>query len=96
MNHHTSWTALKAKKNRARIAEWADFVYLRSGRVTHVLPFALVAYSYSRIDSGEALCGRTPGLWGEWFGTGGQREADKAASMPLCLRCEEQSEGRTR
>lgn len=75
--------------NRERIGAWADFVYLRRGGVTHVLPFAIHP-SYPTV-----LCGRELN-WGEyWYGTGTQDEIDKARRMPLCIRCMNLSEGRT-
>lgn len=74
----------------ARIGAWADFVYLRRGGITHVLPWGLrPAYPTS-------LCGRQPELWGSWLGTGSQDEIDQARRMPLCLRCMTLTEGRTR
>lgn len=76
--------------NRARIGNWADFVYTRRGGVTHVLPFAMHA-AYPTV-----LCGREL-QWGEyWLGTGTQDEIDKARRMPLCIRCMRRSEGRNR
>lgn len=81
---------LPAVGNRTRISAWADFVYLRRGHVTHVLPFAIhPAYPTS-------LCGRQPQLWCSWLGTGNQAEIDQARRMPLCIRCMNLSEGRTR
>jgi len=79
-----------ADGNRIRIAAWADFVYLRRGGVTHVLPWI------NRPAYPDALCGREL-KWGEsWLGTGNQTEIDKARRMPLCIRCMNLSQGRTR
>jgi hypothetical protein len=59
--------------NRERIGEWADFVYLRRGGVTHVQPFS------GRSDYHRGvLCGM------ELF-----RSIDQARRMPLCVRCAE-------
>lgn len=74
--------------NRERIGAWADFVYTRRGGVTHVL-------SFSR-SSPAVLCGRSPGLFDDWLGTGSQTEHDQARRMPLCVRCELLSRGRAR
>lgn len=76
--------------NRERIGAWADFVYLRRGGVTHILPWAIQP-AYPTV-----LCGRSPELFESWLGTGSQAEYDKARRMPLCIRCMNMSEGRTR
>lgn len=77
---------------------WADLVYTRRGKVAHVLPFSAGYGTYGghRISDGEALCLRSPSIWDEWRGTGSQAEAEKARGLPLCARCEELSQGRTR
>lgn len=80
--------------NRARIGAWADFVYTRRGGVTHVLPH-LESVFQPRMSS-PVLCGRTPGLFDDWRGTGSQTEIDEARQMPLCIRCEALSQGRVR
>ena len=80
--------------NRARIGAWADFVRTRRGGVTHVLPFNLPVYGERM--RGQVLCGRTPALFEDWLGTGSQAEIDQARRQPLCIRCAELSEGRTR
>jgi hypothetical protein len=70
--------------NRERIGKWADFVYLRSGGVTHVRPFS------GRSDYHRGvLCGMEPRLFTDWLGTGSQAEIDQARRMPLCIRCTE-------
>lgn len=74
--------------NRERIGEWASFVYLPHGGVTHVL-------AHSTQDRGTALCGRWPGPFRCWFGTGSQTEHDRARRMPLCIRCMEASRDRS-
>jgi hypothetical protein len=88
-------TAHPASGNRARIGAWADFVYSRRGGVTHVLPHLEAGLAAPRMSS-PVLCGRTPALFEEWHGTGNQPEHDQARRMPLCLRCELASRGRTR
>ena len=79
--------------NRTRIGAWADFVYLRRGGVTHVLPFG--AHT-DVITYPSALCGRSPAWSCSWLGTGSQGEVDQARRMPLCIRCMNLSKGRTR
>lgn len=73
-----------------RIGEWADFVYLRRGRVTHVKPHTETA-AHPRV-----LCGRSPAWGGAWLGTGNHTEHDQARRMPLCARCTKTSGNRTR
>jgi hypothetical protein len=81
------------ESNRERIGVWADFVYLRQGKVAHVLVFG----SYKPgVSYPSAQCGRSPNLFDSWYGTGSQTEIDKARRMPLCIRCMDLSKGRTR
>lgn len=80
--------------NRARIGAWADFVYTRRGGVTHVLPHLAPVFQLRM--SSPVLCGRTPGLFEDWWGTGSQAEIDQARRMPLCIRCEALSHERVR
>lgn len=75
--------------NRERIGQWADFVYLRRGGVTHVRPFTQTIYNCRPV-----LCGREPGLFDDWRGTGNQTEIDQARRMPLCVWCMNLAEGR--
>lgn len=55
--------------------EWR---YVPRGRVAHAIPFG---ESYSK-----SLCGLYPWTTG-WMGTGNQDEYDRAASLPVCQRC---------
>ena len=43
--------------------------------------------SFSTIRNGSTLCPVMPEWPGEWLGTGGQAEYEKAASLPLCKAC---------
>lgn len=52
--------------------------YLRQGKVRHAL-----SYGTARM----AQCGRGPGLWDDWLGTGSQAEYERAAELPTCTRC---------
>lgn len=58
-------------------------VYTHAGKTAHLL-----APSKSPNDGyPAALCGHAP-LWGAaWYGTGSQRELDRANKLPLCTRC---------
>lgn len=85
---------LPAAGNRERIGAWADFVYTYRGGVTHVLPH--LGSIYGTRSSGAVLCGRMPSAFNDWLGTGNQTEHDQARRMPLCIRCMERAEGRTR
>lgn len=51
-------------------------VYSYGGRVAHI-----------RVNEEEAICGHKVTI-GNWFGTGSQKEYDKAAGLPLCKDCE--------
>lgn len=56
-------------------------VYMRGGRVAHVLEDHASANS-----NDAALCGRAP--WPElWRGTGNQTERGMAKDLPLCVGC---------
>ena len=56
-------------------------VYTPRGSVAHLrAPF-------STIRNGSTLCPVMPEWPGEWLGTGGQAEYEKAASLPLCKAC---------
>ncbi len=62
-----------------KTAETLPWRYLEHGDVLHALNSA----------SGRvALCGRMP-TWfrGDWYGTGSQREYERAASLPYCRQC---------
>lgn len=60
-------------------------VYVLHGKIAHLLPPGeRPGVGYSR-----ALCARSPALFGVWLGTGSQSEYDRAASLPLCSRCEQ-------
>lgn len=71
-----------------RIAQWADFVHTRRGRVAHVRP---------HLSPRAVLCGRLPMLFdNEWYGTGSQDEIERARRLRLCSQCKLLSAGRTR
>lgn len=56
-------------------------VYLRDGKVTHLLDELA-----SPNEPSSAVCGRTP--WPDvWFGTGSQDEYDTALTLPVCVTC---------
>lgn len=56
-------------------------VYMPDGTVSHVLP-----WDGSANARAAALCGRAP--WpGDWHGTGAAGEYERAAELPLCVRC---------
>jgi hypothetical protein len=60
-------------------------VYLRSGRVAHLLDES----SSPNVGTDEALCGIWAGFGSAvWLGTGTQDEHERAAELPLCSRCE--------
>lgn len=66
-------------------------VYRPTGRTTHhLLPPGDTASS-----GVETLCGIRNSLGRTWLGTGGQEEYEKAASLPVCKRCEAAAEGVT-
>lgn len=69
--------------NRERIGQWADFVYLRRGGVTHIKPHVedSMTTAYPAV-----LCGRSPDFLEAWLGTGTQCEIEQAHRMPLCIR----------
>lgn len=58
-------------------------VYSHKGRVAHLIDVDLPP------AGGFVLCNRTSE---HWFGMGVDREARKAARMPLCPQCEEYAE----
>jgi len=58
-------------------------VYLRGGKVAHLLPPYSSPNSY---DSSH--CGRSPEWLSYWLGTGSQREYDYVATLPTCKICE--------
>jgi hypothetical protein len=57
-------------------------VYLRVGRVTHLLPESASPNSYAK-----ALCGWSPAWPDMWRGTGSYEEQESASRMPTCIRC---------
>lgn len=60
-------------------------VYLRSGRVAHLLDES----RSPNVGTDEALCGIWAGFGDAvWLGTGTQAEHERAAELRLCLRCE--------
>lgn len=69
-------------------------VYGRNGRYAHLLTLN------GSVDIDSAMCGRIlwtcvrEGEWKPWLGTGSQAEYEKAASLPLCPRCEHLASGR--
>jgi hypothetical protein len=65
---------------RGSFASQCTRVYLPRGRVAHL----------RRPWSPGVMCPSVPGTPGpgEWLGTGSQGEYDKAASLPLCRRCQ--------
>lgn len=65
------------------MAEDQTRVFLRKGRVAHLLPYGWSPNGGYAIS----LCGRQPDLFDYWFGTGTQEEHDEAASLPLCKGC---------
>lgn len=76
--------------DRERIGKWADLVYLRYGRVVHVLPFDQ-AQGF-RLSCGPALCGRRPDL--RWLGRGSYSEMERAHALRICLTCSHLAERR--
>ena len=67
---------------RTGLAEGFPAVYLRRGRVTHLIPKGI-----DPNDPIVALCGTGPSWYDTWRGTGTEEEYDLARSMPLCLHC---------
>lgn len=60
-------------------------VFLSRGRVAHLLDES----RSPNVGTDEALCGAWAGLGqAVWLGTGTQDEHERAAELPLCLRCE--------
>lgn len=57
--------------------------YTYRGRVAHLLP-----PDASANNGDAALCGRAAWACSPWFGTGSQREYEKAASLPTCILCD--------
>lgn len=58
-------------------------VYFRTGQVAHILEHGATA---NRLDGTHhrAMCG----FWTtNWYGTGSQDEYERAAALPLCVRC---------
>lgn len=55
----------------------ANLVYLPRANRAHVA------------IAGRTLCGRGPQWPDAWFGTGDQREYERAAALPLCTSCEQ-------
>lgn len=41
------------------------------------------------LQSNPALCGKTPALFHFWWGTGTQKEINRAERLPTCRNCEE-------
>ena len=60
------------------VEEWAARRYHQHGHVAHLVPFG----------TDISLCGARPVLERDWYGTGSMSEIEKAASLPLCGRCE--------
>lgn len=52
------------------------------------LPYGKLAHLKAPYNTMSAVCLRMPGCRGEWLGTGSQDEHDRAASLPLCRRCQ--------
>ena len=64
-------------------------VYRPGGKTTHLLPPGDPASS----GHPESLCGIRNTFGRIWLGTGGQDEYDKAASLPLCGKCDAVAKG---
>jgi hypothetical protein len=71
---------------RRPYADQCTRVYTRTGKTAHLMS------PVQSIRNGSVLCSRvTPEWFTEWHGTGSQNEIDRAASLPLCKRCEDQA-----
>lgn len=67
-------------------AEQCTRVYTRTGTRAHLMS------PVQTIRNGSVLCNRIHPEWfTEWHGTGSQDEIDRAASLPTCMRCEDQA-----
>jgi hypothetical protein len=53
-----------------------EWMFIYGGRVSHALSTAT-----GRPSAAEC------GVYGNWHGTGSQKERDKAAELPKCKRC---------
>lgn len=71
------------------VASECTRVYMASAKTAHlVFPDTTVSVAP------RALCRIRPYLDREWFGTGSQREYERAAELPLCGRCEQKARTR--
>jgi len=70
---------------RKPYAEQCTRVYTRTGTRAHLMS------PVQTIRNGSVLCPVLPEWFTEWHGTGSQDEIDRAASLPLCKRCEDQA-----
>lgn len=67
------------KKSRSAIY-WR---YLRCGKVKHALITTLNAEGHLFF----AVCGVSPPLFGNWYGTGSQTEYEQVEKLPECKNC---------
>jgi hypothetical protein len=65
-------------------------VYMSSATTAHLVPADAPVSGAPR-----ALCRIRPYKEKPWFGTGNQREYEKAAALPVCGRCQAAAEQRT-
>jgi hypothetical protein len=66
------------------LAEDPERRYLPTGRVAHLIAYG---HDYGSQPYADAYCGLSPQWGSAWLGSGSQREADKAAALPICAAC---------
>ncbi len=58
--------------------------YTSGGKAAHLLTYGI---DYKATPYAEAWCGRSPMWSSAWYGSGSQRERDRADKLPTCKAC---------